>query len=81
MNTVRSRRRRVVLATVLASLTALSGAAAETAPPSIDAVTEKVREIIRRDDAYALQALARRTGRDTPWQGNRRLAAAAAAWH
>jgi len=38
----------VVLATALASLTVLRGAAAETAPPKSDAVTDRIREIIGR---------------------------------
>ncbi|HEV7669869.1 MAG TPA: hypothetical protein VGS22_15200 [Thermoanaerobaculia bacterium] len=49
MSIARSRRPRVVLATALASLAALCGAAAETAPPSIDPVTDRIREIIRRE--------------------------------
>ncbi len=48
MSIARSRRLRVVLATALATLTTLCGAVAETAPPSNDAVTDRIREIIRR---------------------------------
>ncbi len=49
MNAERSPGLRFVLATVLAGLTGLCSAAAGAAPPSIDAVTERVREIIRTD--------------------------------
>ena len=48
MSTARNRRRRVVLATALASLAALGGAAEETAPPQSDTVTDRIRAIIRR---------------------------------
>ncbi len=49
MNIVRSPRPRVVLAAALASLTGLCSAAAGAAPPDFDAVTARIREIIRKD--------------------------------
>lgn len=48
MRTAQSRLPRIIFAAALASLAALCGAAAETASPSQDAVTERIREIIRR---------------------------------
>jgi hypothetical protein len=49
MNVVESRCLRVVLAAALASLMVLCSAAAEAAPPGLDAATEKIREILRED--------------------------------
>lgn len=51
MNVLRSLCRRVVLAPALASLATLCSAAAGAEPPGSDAVTERVREIIRGDQA------------------------------
>lgn len=48
MRTAQSRLRRIVFAAVLASFAALCGAAAETAPPGHDAVTDRIRAIIGR---------------------------------
>jgi hypothetical protein len=50
MNLMRGPCRRAALATVLSSLATLCSAAAGAAPPGSDAVSEKVREIIRKDE-------------------------------